>query len=174
MLYMATRPRKPVGISNIFFRSTHGSRSVASMLEASRMPPNGRRLNPSDTMCWCSPKLTSRPTWFTRTSTLSPTFTLSGAQECLKNTTPGWLSWSNVPLSWATEELRWRDDDPCYSYWRDNRLLADGGTSVLVYVVYGPSGARWGKTQTPVLEQPSGFCGAGCRCARRLASAHPG
>ena len=98
MLYMATRPRKPVGISNIFFRSTHGSRSVASMLEASRMPPNGRRLNPSDTMCWCSPKLTSRPTWFTRTSTLSPTFTLSGAQECLKNTTPGWLSWSNVPL----------------------------------------------------------------------------
>ena len=52
---------------------------------------------------------------------------------------------------WAAQELRWRDGDPCYPYWHDNRLLAaqiwlgNGGTSLLVYVVYGPSGARWEK-----------------------------
>ena len=59
---------------------------------------------------------------------------------------------------WAAQELRWRDGDPCYPYWHDNRLLAaqiwlgNGGTSLLVYVVYGPSGARWEKHKRQYLD----------------------
>ena len=50
---------------------------------------------------------------------------------------------------WQVKLIKWNPDHPCYTFYKDNRLLAvqlwfgRGGTSLLAYVAYGPSGARW-------------------------------
>ncbi len=50
---------------------------------------------------------------------------------------------------WQITPLNWNRDDACYQYCQDCRLVAaqawlgHGGTSILFYVVYGPSGSRW-------------------------------
>ena len=50
---------------------------------------------------------------------------------------------------WHAKKLEWPLEHQCCRFFRDNRLLAvqlwlgTGGVSILVYVVYGMSGARW-------------------------------
>ena len=50
---------------------------------------------------------------------------------------------------WAASAISWAPEDACHRFFKDNRLLATqvwfghGGTSLLVYTCYGPSGARW-------------------------------
>ena len=50
---------------------------------------------------------------------------------------------------WAATQLTWKPEDACHRFWQDSRLLAaqlwlgQGGTTILLYGVYGPSGARW-------------------------------
>ena len=49
---------------------------------------------------------------------------------------------------WQVNPFKWSPEHPCYPFYQDNRLLAvqlwfgRGGTSMLVYVAYGPSGSR--------------------------------
>ena len=50
---------------------------------------------------------------------------------------------------WQITPLNWHREDACYQYHQDCRLVAaqawlgHGGTSILFYVAYGPSGSRW-------------------------------
>ena len=50
---------------------------------------------------------------------------------------------------WQITPLNWNRDDACYQYYQDCRLVAaqawlgHGGTSILFYVAYGPTGSRW-------------------------------
>ena len=54
---------------------------------------------------------------------------------------------------WQINPLKWSPEHPCFPFYQDNRLLAvqlwfgRGGTSMLAYVAYGPSGSRWEPTK---------------------------
>ena len=50
---------------------------------------------------------------------------------------------------WAAKPLQFPTDHPCHAFYQDNRLIAvqvwfgRGGTSLIVYSIYGISGSRW-------------------------------
>ena len=50
---------------------------------------------------------------------------------------------------WAAKPLQFPTDHPCHAFYQDNRLIAvqvwfgRGGTSLIVYSLYGISGSRW-------------------------------
>ena len=54
---------------------------------------------------------------------------------------------------WAAQTITWSPDHPCYKFFQDSRLtatkvwLARGGTSLVVYGIYGVSGARWDRAK---------------------------
>ena len=54
---------------------------------------------------------------------------------------------------WAAKTIQWYEEDECFQYHKDCRLHAvqlwfgRGGTSLIVYAMYGQSGARWEKSK---------------------------
>ena len=171
---MAIRNPNTAGIGNIDYPLILGSPLVVSMLVVSRLLASGR---PSiTTMSLRSPKPTSRPT-YKHIFPLFHTFWSPGVPE---NHYTGVALMVKHSSCWATQELRWSEDCPCYPYWRANRLLAiqiwlgNGGTSVLVYVVYGPSGARWERHKHQYLHSLLDALGQdiAARDSRRCAGAH--
>ncbi len=56
---------------------------------------------------------------------------------------------ANKAAFWQIIPIHWKPDDACFQFHQDCRLVAaqvwlgNGGTSMLFYVIYGPSGARW-------------------------------
>lgn len=50
---------------------------------------------------------------------------------------------------WSVQPLSWTSEHPCFRFNQDGRLTAvqlwtgHGGISIVVYGIYGPSGARW-------------------------------
>lgn len=50
--------------------------------------------------------------------------------------------WQSIPITWS-------ESDPCFEFWKARRLCATqawfghGGTSLIIYCAYFPSGSRW-------------------------------
>ena len=60
---------------------------------------------------------------------------------------------------WQVQPLKWSPTDDCHQFYRENRLLAaqawygNGGSSILFYCLYAPSGARWEQPKRKVFNQ---------------------
>ena len=79
--------------------------------------------------------------------------------HCLWGSSPNDRHFSGVAILarkssfWAAKPLRWCEDDECFQYYKDCRLHASqlwfgrGGTSMIVYAMYGQSGAHWEKSK---------------------------
>lgn len=54
---------------------------------------------------------------------------------------------------WSVQSLSWTSEHPCFRFHQDGCLTAvqlwtgHGGISIVVYGIYGPSGARWEKSK---------------------------